>query len=102
MPIRFVVKIVRLNVYVMTSASPTDDLDCHSRSQMRLKDNYFLTCNMSDNISAIPFKLGITVDVWMPYMLMLVSMTLALMQGHSGSAKAKTISVACSRQLSKQ
>ena len=35
------------------------------------------------------FKLGMTVDLWMPYLLMLVSMTLTLMQGHSGSAKAK-------------
>ena len=30
-----------------------------------------------------------TVDLWMPYILMLVSMTLTLMQGHSGSAEAK-------------
>ena len=30
-----------------------------------------------------------TVDLWMPYMLMLVSITLTLMQGHSGSAMAK-------------
>ena len=32
-------------------------------------------------------NLGVTVDLCMVYMLMLVSMT--LMQGHSGSAKAK-------------
>ena len=31
-----------------------------------------------------------TVDVWMPYMLMLVLMTLTPMHGHSVSAKAKT------------
>ena len=30
-----------------------------------------------------------TVYLWMPYMLMLVSITLTMMQGHSGSAKAK-------------
>ena len=32
------------------------------------------------------FKLGMMVDLWMPYMP--VSMTLTLMQCHSGSAKA--------------
>ena len=30
-----------------------------------------------------------TVDLWMPYMLMIISTTLTLMQGHSGLAKAK-------------
>ena len=35
------------------------------------------------------FTRGMTVDLGMAYMLMLVSMTLILMQGHSGSAKAK-------------
>ena len=34
------------------------------------------------------FKLGMTVDLGMAYMLMLVLMTLTLMQGHSGSVKA--------------
>ena len=29
------------------------------------------------------------VVLWMPYMLMLILMTLTLIQGHSGSAKAK-------------
>ena len=43
--------------------------------------------NISDNISANTFKLGMTVDLWMPYMSILILMT--LMQGHSGSAKAK-------------
>ena len=28
----------------------SDDLDLHSRSQVRLKLDYFLTCNISDNI----------------------------------------------------
>ena len=67
----------------------SDDLDFQSRSQVQLRCHYFLTCNFLDNFSAITFKLGITVDLWMPYMLMLVSMTLTLLQGHSGSAKAK-------------
>ena len=31
------------------------------------------------------------VDLWMPYILMLVLMRLTLMQGHNGSAKAKQI-----------
>ena len=30
-----------------------------------------------------------TVDLWMPYMLMLVLMTLTLMQGYGGLTKAK-------------
>ena len=35
------------------------------------------------------FKLGMTVDLCMAYVLILVLMTLTLMQGHSGLAKAK-------------
>ena len=35
------------------------------------------------------FKLGMTVDLCMAYVLILVSMILTLMQGHSGLAKAK-------------
>ena len=38
-------------------------------------------------IFKLTFKLGVTVDLWMPYMLMLVSVTLT--QGHSRSAKVK-------------
>ena len=37
------VKIVQLRVY-MTIASPMIDIDLHSRSQVRLKLDYFLTC----------------------------------------------------------
>ena len=40
-------------------------------------------------MKTIAFNLGMTVDLWMPYMLRLVLMTLTLMQGHSWSAKAK-------------
>ena len=43
-----------------------------------------------------------TVDLWMPYMLMLVLITLTLMQGHSGSAMQQIRVAACSRQLNKQ
>ena len=47
------------------------------------------------------FKLGMTVDLYMAYYIyMLVSMTVTLMQGHSGSAEAKIVKL--SRQLSKQ
>ena len=67
----------------------SDDLDLHSRSQVRLKSGYFLTCNISDNISAITFKLGMTVDLYGAYMITLYSMTLTLMQGHSGSANVR-------------
>ena len=35
------------------------------------------------------FKFGMTVGLRMSYMLMLVSMTLAMIQGHSGSAGGK-------------
>ena len=43
----------------------SDDRDLRSRSQVRLKRDYFLTCNISDNISAVTFKLGMTVDLHM-------------------------------------
>ena len=61
MPITFAVKIVRLKVYMNHCQS--DDIDLHSRSQVCLKLDYFLTCNISDNIEAIAFKLGMTVDL---------------------------------------
>ena len=35
------------------------------------------------------FKLSMTVDLYMAYMFMLVSVTLTLMPGHSESAEAK-------------
>ena len=37
------------------------------------------------------FKLGMTVDLCMAYMLMLVSMTLTLIQGHNGSTEENNI-----------
>ena len=40
-------------------------------------------------VVAMTFKPGMTVDLWMAYILMLVLMTLTLMQGHSGSAEEK-------------
>ena len=45
----------------------SDDLELHSRSQVRLKLDYFSYSNIPDNIYAITFKLGMTVDLWMPY-----------------------------------
>ena len=36
------------------------------------------------------FKLGMKVDLCMGYILMVVSMTLTLMQGHSGLSEGKT------------
>ena len=42
MPITFSEKIVRLKVYIIFSQS--DDLDLHSRSQLRLKLDTFLSC----------------------------------------------------------
>ena len=61
----------------------SNDLDLHSRSQVRLKLDYFLTCKIWENMYAITFKLGMTIDLYMAYMLMLVSTTVTLMQGHS-------------------
>ena len=60
MLIKLTVKVVRLEV-----TSPMTLTVIHSRSQVRLKLDYFKNCNTSDNISAITFKLGMT--VWMPY-----------------------------------
>ena len=54
---------------------------------MRLILDCFLNCNISDIIYGITCKLGMAVDVCVPHMLMLVSMTLNK-QGHSESAKA--------------
>ena len=51
--------------------------------------NLYHNSHISDSIVALAFTLGMTVDLCMSYLLMLVSMTLTLMQGHSGSAKAK-------------
>ena len=48
MLIKFAVKIVRLKVYKFDHCQ-SNDLDLHSRSQVRLKRDYFLTCNISDN-----------------------------------------------------
>ena len=83
-PIKFAVKTVRLKVHYDHCQS--NDLDLHLRSQVHIKLYYFLSCNISDN--AITFKLGMTVDLWMPYMLVLI--TLTLMLRHSGLAKAKS------------
>ena len=45
--------------------------------------------NISDITWAMTLKLGMTVDLWTAYMLILVSMNLTLLQGHSGSADEK-------------
>ena len=42
-----------------------DDPALHLRSHVHLKRDYFLTCTISDNMYAITFKLGMTVDLWM-------------------------------------
>ena len=44
MPIKFSVKIVRLNVYIIFY--PSNDLALHSRPQLRLKLNKCLTCTI--------------------------------------------------------
>ena len=54
-------KIVRLHVY-MAIASPMTLT--FTQSQVRLKHDYFLTCNISDDIYANAFKLGMAVDLY--------------------------------------
>ena len=54
-----------------------------------VKIDYYLTCHISYSIQAITFKHGMTVDQYMACMPMLISVTLTLTQGHSGSAEAK-------------
>ena len=69
----------------------SDDLALHSRSQLHLKLDKIMCYNsyISNNIYAMASKLGMMVDLCMAYILMLISMTLTLMQGHGGLAKAK-------------
>ena len=94
MHITFAVEIVRLKVYIWPLPMTLTD--------MSLKLYYYLTCNISDNIYAITFKLGMTVDLNMAYMLMLVSNHLGLDARSQWVGKGKTISVDWFRQLSKQ
>ena len=71
----------------------------HSRSPTAFQTwqmlNLDYNSHILDSTQAMASKLGMTVDLGVVYitlshyMLMLVSMTLLLMQGHSGSAKAK-------------
>ena len=83
MPIKFAVNIVRLKVNIICSQS--DDIDVHSRSQLRLKLDKFVTCSVMVIFSAMAFKLGMTVDLSMAcVMLRFISTALTLMQGHSG------------------
>ena len=99
MPIKFAVKIVRLKVYIIFPQS--DNLDLHSRSQLRLKLDKTHTLpllwrnaerkkgkldKLVTYTTIVASKLGMTVDLCMAYMFMFVSMTMTLMQGHSGSA----------------
>ena len=61
MLIKFPVNIVRLKVYMTVATPMTLTL------QVRLKLDYLLTCNTSDNNIVITFKLGMTIDLWMSY-----------------------------------
>ena len=70
--------------------SVTDTASRHSRKSLDHNSRTrTIISNISDNISSMAFKLGMAVDLCMTYMSMLVSMTLTLTQGHTGSAKAK-------------
>ena len=46
--------------------SQFDDLALHSRTQVGLKLDCFLTCSISDKLYAITFNLGTAVNLWMP------------------------------------
>ena len=60
MPIKFAVQIVRLKVCMTIASLLTMSLfKVTSASEAWL----LLTCNISDNIQAITFKLGMTVDI---------------------------------------
>ena len=72
MTIKFVLQIIRLKAYVYGHCQ-SDDRDLNLRSQVRLKLDYVLTWNISDNNQAITFKLSMTVDLYMAYMLILAS-----------------------------
>ena len=80
-PIAFAVKTKGLYIFFQS-----DDFALHSRSQRHFKLDKCLTCT----IIAIVFTFGITVDLCMVCMLMIVSTTLTLMQGHSGLAEEKS------------
>ena len=60
-PIKFAGKIVRPKVDRVIASPMT--FTFKSRPQVRLKPDYFLTCNILDNIEAIIFTLGMPVDV---------------------------------------
>ena len=99
-------KIVRLNVYVTLVASPMTLKFTQGHSCLKLDNvlTFTLNSNTSDNISAMAFKLGITVELCIAYIytLMLISMTLALVQGDSDLAEGEKISVELFGQLNKQ
>ena len=79
MTIKTVVKIVRLYDHFQS-----DDLDFHSRSQVRLKLDYFLTCSLGQYFSYY-------IQTWHNGTLMdaLYAYAQCVMQGHIGSTKAK-------------
>ena len=62
-------------------------------SQLCLKLNDFLNLYYNTNNylgQYLSYGTDITIDLCMAYMLMLVSITLTVMQGHSGSAEENT------------
>ena len=83
LPIKYAVNTVRLMVYMTIASTTTWTL--YSRSQVRLKLDYFLTCNISDHSD-----LAWLMDAIWYSLLILVSMILTLMQCHSGLSKAKS------------
>ena len=88
-PIKFAVKIVRLKVDLYNIFSvlwPCSSLKVTTVSQTWQLLNLYYNSHISDSIYAMAHKRGMTIDLYMAYMLMLLLMTLTLMQGHSGSA----------------
>ena len=77
----------------------SDNLGFHSRSQVRLKLDYFLTCNISDNITFLRYY----IQTWHAGILMdAIYGDLVLDARSLWVGKCRKISVVCSRQLSKQ
>ena len=88
MTIKFAVRVVQLRVYMTIASLMTlTFIHGHKCASNKIFKYYIQTWH----------------DLWMSYMLMFVLMTLTLILGRSGSAKAKNKHpVACFLQLSKQ
>ena len=84
MPINFAVKIVRLKICI--NVCQFDDLTFtqgHNYISNLSRFYLWFNSNISDNIQAMAFKLGMVVDIFMAYVLMLMMTTFTLIEGVS-------------------